>query len=73
MLLIAVITHSADIRQILDHIGIGSEPPQIAPAHGPLLWDSCDVQVDDAVYVEPDWDLAEEPAPDDEVDQRINW
>ncbi len=36
MRLIASITHSADIRQILDHIGVGSEPPNIAPARAAL-------------------------------------
>jgi len=27
----------------------------------------------EGVAVEPDWDLAAQPAPDYEVDQRINW
>ena len=77
MRLIAFITHSADIRQILDHIGVESEPPHIAPARGPPLWEGCDAQVDDGVQSEPDWatdwDGAVQPAPDFEVDQRINW
>jgi hypothetical protein len=47
MRLIAFITHSADIRQILNHIGVESEPPHISPARGPPLWDDCDAQVDD--------------------------
>ncbi len=38
MRIIAFITHSADIRQILDHIGVESEPPHITPARGPPLW-----------------------------------
>ena len=42
MRIIAFITHSADIRQILDHIGAESEPPRIAPARGPPLWEGCD-------------------------------
>ena len=25
------------------------------------------------VEVEPDWDLAAQPAPDYEIDQRVNW
>jgi hypothetical protein len=25
------------------------------------------------VHIEPDWDLAAQPAPDFEVDQRISW
>jgi hypothetical protein len=73
MRLIAFITHSADIRQILDHIGVESEPPHIAPARGPPLWEGCDAQVDDGVQSEPDWDLAAQPAPDFEADQRVNW
>jgi len=27
----------------------------------------------EGVEVEPDWDLAAQPEPDYEVDQRINW
>lgn len=42
MRIIAFITHSADIRQILDHIGADSEPPRITPARGPPLWDGAD-------------------------------
>ena len=29
--------------------------------------------VDDGAQGEPDWDLAAQPAPDYEVDQRVNW
>jgi hypothetical protein len=30
--------------------------------------------MDDGVHIEPaDWDLAAQPAPDFEVDQRISW
>ena len=73
MRLIAFITHSADIRQILDPIGVQSEPPHICPARGPPLWDhGGDAQMDDGVHIEPDWDLAEQPTPDYEVDQRVN-
>ena len=73
MRIIAFITHSADIRHILDHIGADSEPPRISPARGPPLWDDCsDAQMDDGAQTEPaDWDLAAQPAPDFEVDQRI--
>jgi hypothetical protein len=73
MRLIAFITHSADIRQMLDHIGVESNPPCISPARGPPLWGGCDAQLDDGGPGEPDWDLAAQPAPDYEVDQRINW
>ena len=75
---IAFITHSADIRQILDHIGAESEPPRLSAARGPPLWQDCgDAQVGNGVQIEPDWatdwDGAAQPAPDIEVDQRVNW
>jgi hypothetical protein len=35
MRIIAFITHSADIRQMLDHIGVPTEPPWISPPRGP--------------------------------------
>jgi len=73
MRLIAFITEGVQIRKILDHIGVDSEPPHIAPARGPPLWDDCDAQTDEGVCIEPDWDLAAQPAPDYEVDQRISW
>ena len=78
MRLIAFVTEGRQIRRILDHIGVDSEPPHIAPARGPPLWDDCgDAQMDDGAQTEPDWatdwDGAAQPAPDFEVDQRINW
>jgi hypothetical protein len=64
----------ARIRKILDHIGVDLEPPHISPARGPPLWADCDAQMGDGAQIEPaDWDLAAQPAPDFEVDQRINW
>ena len=77
MRLIAFITEGVQIRKILDHIGVDSEPPHISPARGPPLWDDCDAQTDEGVAPGPDWatdwHLAAQPAPDYEVDQRINW
>jgi hypothetical protein len=74
MRLIAFITHSADIRQILGHIGVESEPPKIAPARGPPLWDDFgDALVGEGAQIDPGRDLAAQPAPDFEVDQRVNW
>jgi hypothetical protein len=61
------------IRRILEQIGVDSEPPHISPARGPPLWGDCDAQTDDGVYIEPHWDLAAQPAPGYEVDQRVNW
>ena len=69
-----VITEGTQIRKILDHIGVDSEPPQISPTRSPSLWDDCsDAQTNAAVHMEPDWDLAVQPAPHFEVDQRVNW
>ena len=56
----------------LNHIGVDSAPPHIAPAREPPLWDDCDAQIGEDVEIEPDWDLAAQPAPDYEVDQRVN-
>jgi hypothetical protein len=73
-MLIAFIAHSADIRQILGHIGVESEPQKISLARGAPLWDDFgDAQVGEGTKIDPDWDLAAQPAPDCEVDQRINW
>jgi hypothetical protein len=69
----SLITHSADIRHILYHTGVTSEPPQITPARGPPLWDECDAQAVEASPIEPDWGVVAQPAPDFEVDQRIRW
>jgi hypothetical protein len=73
MRIIAFITQSADIRQILDHIEVDSQPPRISAARGPPLWEDCDAQAGEGGQGEPDWDLAAQPAPDYEVDQRFNW
>jgi hypothetical protein len=75
MRIIAFITHSAEIRQILDHIGVDSEPPRLSPARGPPLWDGgdADAQRGEEGEAEPDWELAAQPTPDYEVDQRVSW
>jgi hypothetical protein len=73
MRIIAFITHSADIRRILEHIGVESQPLHIVPARGPPLWDDCDAPPGDGVEVQPDWDLAAQPPLDYEMDQRIHW
>ena len=77
MRLIAFITNGAEVRKILEHIGVDCEAPRITPARGPPLWEQCDAQMGDEMPGEPDWetdwDGATQPAPDYEVDQRINW
>ena len=73
MRLIAFISEGAQIRKVLYHIGVDSEHPHISPARGPPLCYDCDAHVGEGVATDPDWDLAAQPAPDYEVDQRINW
>lgn len=64
MRIIAFITHRADIRHILEHIGVQSEPPHITPARGPPLWESCDALAGERSQIGADLDLAAQPAPD---------
>ena len=73
MRLIAFITEGAEVRQILEYIGVHAHAPRISPARGPPLWDDCDAPVGEAVGVQPDWDMAAQAATDYEVDQRTNW
>lgn len=54
-------------------LGLTRNPPHISSAHEPSLWQGCDAQLDDAARCKLDWDLAAQPAPDYELDQRINW
>ena len=58
---------------LLEQVGPDSEPPHIAPAPGPPLWEDCDAQVGEGAALEPDWDLPAYATPDFEVDQRVNW
>jgi hypothetical protein len=73
MRIIALITRSVDIRQIFDHVGVESEPPQIALARGSPLWHGCDAQVGEGSKIGQDWDFAAQPASDYEVDQCVTW
>lgn len=66
--LIAFITAGAEVREILDHIGVDAQAPRITLARGPLLWEDCDAQVGEDV--EPDWDIAIQTTPDYQVDRR---
>ena len=73
MRIIAFITHSADIRHILEHIGAQTKPPRITPARGPPLWEGGDAQDGEAVETASDWGEAAQTAPDIDVDQRASW
>ena len=74
MRIIAFITFSADIRKILQHIGVEPEAPRITPARGPPLWDDAGAQeTGEGVEAQPDWDLANPSPPDYPDDQRTTW
>jgi hypothetical protein len=73
----AVGAQAPAVLQMLDHIGVQSAPPCIAPARGPPMWEDCDAQRGEGAQVEPDWANdwagAAQPALVYEIDQRINW
>ena len=69
----AFITDGAEVRQILEYIGVDAQASRISPARGPPLWDNCDAPVGEGVDVQRDWAMAAQAAPDYEVDQRTNW
>ena len=71
MHLIGFMTEGAQIRRILDSIGVDSEPPRVWQARGPPLWDDTGAQTDDGAQIAAHWDLATQPAPYDKVDQRV--
>ena len=68
MRIIAFINEAATVKKILDHIGESSQPPRIAPARGPPLWEAAEQAGND-----PPWDASAQPAPEFEFDQRIAW
>ena len=68
MRIIAFITDAGTVRKILDHIGESAQPPTIAPARGPPLWEMAGQAGND-----PQWDMSAQPTPGFEFDQRIAW
>ena len=68
-----IITCSADIRLIPEHIGVPADPPRTESAHGSPMWDGVDAQAVEGIEPLPDWDEWYQAAPDFEGDQRISW
>jgi len=66
MKIIAFITETVVIREILGHLGEPISPPRLKPARGPPLWQMQD-SGSDAI------DPQAQPASDYEFDQRIAW
>jgi len=71
MRIIAFITEAGTVRKILDHLGESAQPPRIAPARGPPLWEAA--VASEQAGNDPQWDMSAQPAPEFEFDQRIAW
>lgn len=71
MRIIAFITDADTVRKILDHIGESTQPPRIAPARGPPLWEAA-MALEQAGN-DPEWDMSAQLVPEFEFDQRIAW
>ena len=64
MKIIAFIDEGEAVREILAHLGEPVDPPCIAPAHGPPLWEAAGSGGDDLLI---------QTLPEYEFDQRIAW
>jgi len=71
MRIIAFINDAGTVNKILDHIGEPTQPPRIAPARGPPLWEAA-AAVDQAGN-DPQWDMSAQPGPEVEYDQTVAW
>jgi hypothetical protein len=68
---IAFINEASTVRQILEHVGEPTRPPRIAPARGPPLWEAAAASPLEGNA--PHWELAAQPLPAVEFDQRLAW
>ena len=66
MRLIAFLTERSSVDQILTHLGEPTVPPRIAPARAPP---GSATDFDQ----QPPWEIAAEPIPEINFDQRDNW
>ena len=66
MKIIAFITETVVIREILGHLGEPKSPPRLMPARGPPLWEMPGSEPAKG-------DPRAQPQPHDEFDQRIAW
>lgn len=71
MRIIAFIGDVSIMRKVLDHIGESTQPPRVAPARGPPLWEVA--KASEQVGNDPQWDMSAQPAPEFEFDHRIAW
>ncbi len=66
MRIIAFINEAATVKKIFEHIWESTQPPRIAPARRPPLWEAAEQACND-----PQWDASAQPAPEIEFDQRV--
>jgi hypothetical protein len=71
MRIIAFIVDAGTVRKILDHLGESTQPPRIAPARGPPLWEAA--MASEHTGNDSQWDSAAQPEPVFEFDQRVVW
>ncbi len=70
MRIIVFINDAGTAGKILDHIGESTQPPRIAPARGPPLWEAAAAE---QLENDPRWGSSAQSAPEIEFDQRIAW
>lgn len=71
MRIIAFINEAATVKRVLELIGESSQPPRIAPARGPPLWEAAAGA--EPAGNDPQWDASAQASPEIELDQRIAW
>ena len=71
MRIIAFINDAGSANKILDHIGESTQPPRIAPARGPPLWEAAAAA--QQARNDRQWNGSAPPVPEIEFDQRIAW
>ena len=65
------VNDAGTVRKILDHIGESTQPPRIAPARGPPLWEGA--AASEQAPNDSRSESSAQPAPLIEFDQRITW
>lgn len=69
--IIALINDAGNVRKIIDHIGESAQPPRIAPARGPTLWEMATATKQ--AENDQQWDQAAQPEREVEFDQSVAW
>ena len=69
MRIIGLINDAGTVKKTLDDIGESTQPPCIAPARGPPLWEAA--AATEQANNDPQWDWSAPPVPEIEFDQRI--